>query len=662
MARDVKIRILGDASDLKRATGDAESAVGGFSEKAKGYGGKIALAVGGAFAVDKLLDFGGEMLNLGGKLDVYEKKTTTVFEGSAGKVREWSDKNNEAFGLSTQELDGLAAGFGDLLKPMGFTADQAAGMSTDVVGLSGALSAWSGGTKSAAEVSETLAKAMLGETDGLKELGISISQDEINSRLARDGKDKLTGAALAQAKAIATQQLVMEKSTDAQKAWSDGSMDGLKNTNSLKSMFEQLKATLAEKLLPVFQGLVSFVVNDLVPGLRSFGDWISEHIPLVVGIGVAILASLVPAFLTWASSAAAAAAATLAAIWPVVAIAAAIGLLVAGIIWAYNNWGWFHDAVSAVASFMTDTLWPIIQKVAGFIADVFVAAVKDLAAFWTEDLWPALKAVGGFLEEHVLPIIQAVAGWLKDQFSGAVKDLAAFWTEVLWPALKIVAGFITGTVIPTLQTIIGKFIEVASWVGTKVGEIVEFVVGIGARIGGFVSTMWDGLTTGISAAKDWIGGRVSDVVGFFSGLPGRIGSAISGLWDGLKDSFRGAINWIVDHWNNFGFTFPTIDVPFIGKVGGWRFDTPNISRLAYGGPVSAGSSYVVGDRGRSEIFTPSTSGYITANTDGRSGGSSGPAIYINVDVGVGTNPAEAGRAIVAALQDYERVNGTVWRN
>jgi hypothetical protein len=47
----------------------------------------------------------------------------------------------------------------------------------------------------------------------------------------------LTGAALQQAKAIATQQLIFEKSTDAQKAYEEGA-------ESLTRKKAELKATL----------------------------------------------------------------------------------------------------------------------------------------------------------------------------------------------------------------------------------------------------------------------------------------------------------------------------------------------------------------------------------------------------------------------------------
>ena len=116
-------------------------------------------------------------------------------------------------GLTSRAAVGLATDMGDLLVPMGFTRDQAAGMSTDVIGLSGALSEWTGGTRSAAEVADILQKGMLGERDALKSLGISITEADVAAQLAADGNDKLTGSALAQAKAQATLTLYMAKTT-----------------------------------------------------------------------------------------------------------------------------------------------------------------------------------------------------------------------------------------------------------------------------------------------------------------------------------------------------------------------------------------------------------------------------------------------------------------
>lgn len=68
---------------------------------------------------------------------------------------------------------------------------------------------------------------------------------------------------------------------------------------------------------------------------------------------------------------------------------------------------------------------------------------------------------------------------------------------------------------------------------------------------------------------------------------------------------------------------------------------------ASGGPVSGGSSYLVGERGP-EIFTPSGSGMITSN----SAISGGNTITVNVQ---GADP----QAVVRALQDYNRTAGPI---
>ena len=72
-----------------------------------------------------------------------------------------------------------------------------------------------------------------------------------------------------------------------------------------------------------------------------------------------------------------------------------------------------------------------------------------------------------------------------------------------------------------------------------------------------------------------------------------------------------------------------------------------IGERAAGGPVSGGQSYLVGEKGP-EIFTPSGSGMITANS--AIGG--GNTLIVNVQ---GADP----QAVVKALQDYNRTAGPI---
>jgi hypothetical protein len=243
----------------------------------KGVGGAIGLAgkaVGGlalgiGAAGVAAVGLAPSVLKMSAALEQSAAKAQTVFgPQQVGNVQKWAAANAAAMGLTKSEATGLAANFGDLLIPMGFTREQAAKMSTDVVGLSGALSQWSGGTKSAAEVSEILAAAMLGETDSLKSLGIAIGAADIEARLLKNGQDKLTGAALEQAKALATQQLIMEKSTDAQAAYKTSGGTLLGQQAKLTATFKELREKGVKALTPVLGRLMGGVSN-LIGQMRT---------------------------------------------------------------------------------------------------------------------------------------------------------------------------------------------------------------------------------------------------------------------------------------------------------------------------------------------------------------------------------------------------------
>jgi hypothetical protein len=255
MSATIKAIFAADTRQLDQAfnkvTGGADKAQSRFDKVAGGIGRTSRRIVGGIGLVGgAMATVGQNIIDTGAKVTQFNKRAETVFGDNVGLVRDWAAENNKAFGVTKTEMLGLAGAFGDLLIPMGFTREQATGMSTDVVGLAGALAHWSGGQVDSATAADTLAKAMLGERDGLKSLGISISEADVQQRLAANGAAELTGQALEQAKAIATQQLIMEKSTDAQAAWAEGGKQAAEAQNANKVAMEEAKEALMVKLAP----------------------------------------------------------------------------------------------------------------------------------------------------------------------------------------------------------------------------------------------------------------------------------------------------------------------------------------------------------------------------------------------------------------------------
>jgi TP901 family phage tail tape measure protein len=323
----------------------------------------------------------------------------------------------------------------------------------------------------------------------------------------------------------------------------------------VRQAFEVLSKIFRERVIPAVKAVAGFVKGTLLPGLLSLGQWIVRNKPVLIGIATAIGVGLVAAFTAWAVSAGAAAVATIAAMAPFIAIGAAIAAVVAAVVWAYTEWDAFRTAVDAVASFLTGTVWPAIQIGADWITGTLIPAIGD------------------------------VIGWFG-QMIGKAAELAT----------KI--GEAVGKVVSKVGEIASKIGEVATTVGTKVGEIVGFVTGIPGRIASTVSTMWDGIRTGISTARNWVSDRISEIVGFVSGLTGRITRAAAGMWDGITDAFKAAINTLIRGWNSLEFTIPGFK---IGPVGydGFTLGVPDT-----GGTIVRPGSVMVGERGPEILNLP----------------------------------------------------------
>ena len=525
----VKIVFLGDASKLKGEIDGIDSKVDKSGSVFDGFGKKAALGLGaGGLAAGAAFVHFGQM---GNALDAMGKKASTVFEGSKGEIDQWADANAKAFGLTDDQLTGLAANFGDLLKPMGFTADQAADMSKDVVGLSGALSAWSGGTVSASEASDILAKAMLGERDGLKGLGIAISEADVQARLAKNGTDKLTGAALEQAKAVATQELIFEKSTDAQKAWADGSMDAIKSQNSIKSSIGELQEQLATRLQPAFAAMSSWIMSTGIPALEQFAGWVQDNV--------------VPAVQAMADG-----------------IGAAIGFLVE---WWRENWAQIRDTATQVI----ENVRTVVEGVLGAIEAFWRTWGGTITSLVTGVFDGVRQVIEGALTV-IQGIINVVMGLIRGDFSRVWEGIQAIFSGA-WALINGIVDTAMAAVRALIETgmrlVAGVFD--AAWEGIKtatsgaINAVLEFATALPGRIvaglGDLTKTLvskgldivnglgtgmrnaWDALVMWVESIKNLITGAIGDAARWLWDI-GR--AIIQGLWDGMKDLWKDVTGWL----------------------------------------------------------------------------------------------------------------------
>jgi len=281
-SRTIVVKFAGDAKGLKKTTQDSHrdlaswgAGLGRFAAGAAAAVATVAVAVGAT-----ALTVGKDLYELSNNIKDLDMKSRAVFGDQLADVQKWAEANRRAFGLSSRQVVGLAANLADLLKPMGFTTKTAVAMSEKMLDLAGALAKWSGGTRTASEVSDILVSAMLGERDALKGLGISISQAEVDARVATMSTKKMTEAEKARAEALATQQLIFEKSTDAQAAWANGGKAAAEAQGRLQSSIQTTKEKLAVLLTPAFDAATVAVgkfaerastkFDELAPKVENF--------------------------------------------------------------------------------------------------------------------------------------------------------------------------------------------------------------------------------------------------------------------------------------------------------------------------------------------------------------------------------------------------------
>jgi hypothetical protein len=233
--------------------------IGKGVEQASGFLEEFAGIAAGAFAVDQVIAMGRQVFDLGIRMDQLDKKAQIVFGETLPFVTKQAEANAQAMGLTNAQYIAAAANIQDLLVPMGFQREEAAAISTELVNLSGALSEWSTTGITAIEVNEILSDALLGERDSLKQLGISISQADVDAALLTKGLDKLTGASRQQAEAAVTLELITQKSADAQAAYATNTESAARQQAVATAKFQEIAEKVATTLLPVFTKLLSIV-------------------------------------------------------------------------------------------------------------------------------------------------------------------------------------------------------------------------------------------------------------------------------------------------------------------------------------------------------------------------------------------------------------------
>tara|TARA_B110000285_G_scaffold226417_1_gene286147 strand:+ start:207 stop:2333 length:2127 start_codon:yes stop_codon:yes gene_type:complete len=272
--QDQKLRvdIIGDASKLNRALNTASGKLQSFGSKISGIGKRLSvgltlpLGIAGGAAIKMAADFEESM-----------NKVNVAFKDASGEVKEFSKTTLSEFGIAQGTALDMAALFGDMSTSMGLTTNEAAKMSTALVGLAGDLASFK--NMNIEEVTTALNGVFTGETESLKRLGIVMTQVNLQQFAMEQGIKKTIKQMTQAEKVQLRYNFVMAKTSNAQGDFARTSDGAANQMRIFQESMKELGATFGAVILPAFTKLVSFG-NDVLKTLKNL-DPVTKNVVVV---------------------------------------------------------------------------------------------------------------------------------------------------------------------------------------------------------------------------------------------------------------------------------------------------------------------------------------------------------------------------------------------
>lgn len=279
------------------------------------------------------------------------------------------------------------------------------------------------------------------------------------------------------------------------------------------------------------------------------------------------------------------------------------------------------ESLSKIGTWMSENQTVVDNITAAIVAFFIAWKVVELLAFIQTSggvinaLMGITKAVWECTGAKVIDNLETMKSTVinaKDLVVALGKGTAALAAQVIeWVAItasKIADTIATGAM--TAATAAWNVVcGIATAVTTAFGAAVAFLT---SPIGIVILIIGSLIAVGVLLYKNW---ETVKQVAFnvFGGIKDFIGNAC----DSIGNFFKGMVNGVIRGMNSLirglnKLKVPEVEVPLVGKVGGWGFNIPQIPMLAQGGYIGANSPVLamVGDnKNEGEIVAPESKIY-----------------------------------------------------
>lgn len=273
--RTFVVKFISDVAGALRGIKKVGDDVGGMGSRiASVLPSFKTMAVAGTAAFGAVAASSLKLVSMASNLEESQSKVNVVFGASAGVVNEFAATSAQAFGITKQAALEATGTFGNLLQAFGTGKGQAAEMSTTLIGLAADLASFN--NTGIEDAIQALRSGLSGETEPLKRFGVAINDARLKQEAMTLGLYDGKGALDINAKTQAAYALILKDTGLAQGDFARTS-DGFANQmRILKASLTDAATELGVVLLPYFKTFVSFINENIVPGVLAFSNTIGE--------------------------------------------------------------------------------------------------------------------------------------------------------------------------------------------------------------------------------------------------------------------------------------------------------------------------------------------------------------------------------------------------
>lgn len=269
-----------DSSQIvNQLTGASNKAAKQATSIFSGMGKKIA----GALSIAAFAKFTKDCIEVGSNVTEVQNVVDTAFGDLSHQADLWASNAMTNFGLSELSAKKYMGVFGQMSNAMGITGQAALDMAEDVTGLTGDVASFY--NLSTDEAYTKLKSIWTGETETLKDLGVVMTQTNLDQYALNNGFGKTTAKMTEQEKVMLQYQYVTSALSNATGDFVKTQDSWANQTRILSLRFEQLKASLGKGFIALFTPILRGL-NTVLAGLQKVADGFASFVQMLTGADV----------------------------------------------------------------------------------------------------------------------------------------------------------------------------------------------------------------------------------------------------------------------------------------------------------------------------------------------------------------------------------------